>query len=389
MNNRKIIEKKSTFIRKIWNEYIQNYKFCRSKIKNTVEVQSNYFGEIINFIDESLPILYEKIIDTSNDHKKLSSVIAFLQTLYIHQDFIEELLAIFKCKIVRGDLDSDPNFKTNRDIRNELVGHPIRKQKIESKLKLISSTILHYHHSQNGVIAYCRYHIDNNYSNEIIRHSQSDILERHELFLIKHLDHIIKKIKEILRLLKNKYLEINTFREKQNTIALINVTIKELIGEANIEEKYFAHTLEGLLEAEKLINKHIRYQCLIYRYYSHIEEILEEELPKINGILGEEENIITTDQRYNTLRKRIKINNSNKHKYSSEINTLTRLAPRMPQNSDKDWEILYSNVASSLLKKSNNNRVVQEELKNIKDNKDSSLEFGASFYLLITILSNQ
>lgn len=146
----------------IWNNFILEYKFCNNKIKFNDEIKTNYFGDILGYFYDTFSLIYN--IPKSSDSSKFSFYISFLQAIYVQQDFVEELLYIFNCNKNKSDLKNDINYSKNREIRNELVGHPIRK----INGKFISSTLFSYH-SKDDEIEYLRYHIDNNYSFEKVK----------------------------------------------------------------------------------------------------------------------------------------------------------------------------------------------------------------------------
>jgi hypothetical protein len=127
---REILDRKRSKISDIWNNYIWEYKFCNSKIKFTNDVKSNYFGDILNYFSDTFEIIYADK-KTESFSENIENSISFLQAIYIQQDFIEELLHIFKCNVNKGILKQDPNYSINRELRNELVGHPIKKSPID------------------------------------------------------------------------------------------------------------------------------------------------------------------------------------------------------------------------------------------------------------------
>lgn len=171
---KKNIEKKLSKIADIWNNYIWEYRECNKHIKFTAEAKTNYFGDILGYFNDTFDIVFSFDTSTSNSFEKN---ISLLQTIYVHQDFIEELLELFKCEINKGDLKKDPNYSINRDLRNELIGHPFRKL----RGKFISSTLFSYH-PEKGHLEYLRYHVDNNYQFEKKSYKISEIVERHEAY---------------------------------------------------------------------------------------------------------------------------------------------------------------------------------------------------------------
>lgn len=130
---------KLDLIADIWNSFIWKYEFCQKRIKFTSEVQTNYFGDMFDYFQDTFKLIFSNR-NSNSQTDKFSNQISLLQSIYVQQDFIEELLLIFKCGINKGDLKRDSNYYINRNIRNELVGHPIRKH----KRQFISSCIFEH-----------------------------------------------------------------------------------------------------------------------------------------------------------------------------------------------------------------------------------------------------
>ncbi|GAW90079.1 TPA: hypothetical protein ACT5CK_001136, partial [Flavobacterium psychrophilum] len=120
------VEDKLDIIAKIWNNFILEYKVCSSEIKFNDDVKTNYFGNILGCFKDTFDIIFTTN-KYSNYTEKFSFTISFLQAIYIQQDFIQEMLEIFRTGIEKGDLKKDQTYYINRDLRNELIGHPIRK----------------------------------------------------------------------------------------------------------------------------------------------------------------------------------------------------------------------------------------------------------------------
>jgi hypothetical protein len=184
---KKIIKEKLRSIRKIWRLYIWDYKYCYKDTAYSEVLKSNYFADILNYFEDTIDIFYS----TSKSKARLKNfekVTTFLQTIYVHQDLIEETLRIFKTGIVKGNLQKNENYSINREIRNELIGHPLRFIDIGGKRRLLSSTLFHPELSGKHGIVYEKYHIKRDYSLEKVTHSKSKITKRHELFLNYYLD---------------------------------------------------------------------------------------------------------------------------------------------------------------------------------------------------------
>ena len=187
-----IIEEKLKKIADVWNYFILEYQFCSSKIKFTDEVKTNYLGEIFGYFNDTLDVVFT-VSKHSDFNQNFSFTISFLQAIYIQQDFIQEMLEIFETHISKKNLLSDEKYSINRNLRNELVGHPIRKY----KGKLISSTLISYRPKPDE-IEYARYHRDNQFIFESKSYKISEIHDRHFQFLNKYLDIIILKLESIL-----------------------------------------------------------------------------------------------------------------------------------------------------------------------------------------------
>ena len=135
------IEYKLNQIADIWNHFIWEYNFCKKNIRFDLEAKTNYFGDILGYFQDTNDIIFN-YTNPNNQSERFSKQISLLQSIYVQQDFIEELLRLFKLKLNKGNLKKDPNYYINRDLRNELVGHPIRRE--NGNGKLISSCLFGY-----------------------------------------------------------------------------------------------------------------------------------------------------------------------------------------------------------------------------------------------------
>ena len=210
-------ENKLEIIENFWRHFIWEYNFCLRKINFSKDIPNNYVGIILGYFQDTLDVVFkERTQETYIE--RFAYNISLLQAIYVHQDFIEELLIIFKCDKNKGDLKKDNDYSINREIRNELIGHPIRKIEIpkndfkpslcdkcgniidkpKKKSVLLSSALFAYD-SDKSSITYLKYHKDNNYEFESKSYNISDIIQRHRLFLNRYLDLILKKSKSILK----------------------------------------------------------------------------------------------------------------------------------------------------------------------------------------------
>jgi hypothetical protein len=177
-------------------------------------------------------------------------------------------LIIFKCGIDKGDLKKDLNYSINRDIRNELVGHPIRKQKGE----FISSCLFGYNGGKNEV-TYLRYHKDNNYKFESMEFPISEIIERHKDFLNKYFDKILNKLKRILSDFSKEIENIESLIDKKSFDEIL--AISKVFYES-IFKYDFIYDKESLQTIYAKKDEHRRYQNLIDKFYYDLKSSLKE-----------------------------------------------------------------------------------------------------------------
>lgn len=183
------IEVKLNEISNIWNHFIVPCKFCRNKLNYGEQKLTNYFVGITGYFHDTFEIIIEPQV-YNNFKETFSYFISFLQAIYIQQDLVKELLNIFGLKNARKNLNKNITYSLNRKIRNELIGHPISRDKKNGDI-LVSSTTFGYMPEQNS-ITYLRYHRDNNFNGEIISYDISEIRNRHIEFLNNYFDKIFR-----------------------------------------------------------------------------------------------------------------------------------------------------------------------------------------------------
>lgn len=362
----------------IWNYFIWDYRYCSSKIKFNDDVKTNYFGDILGYFQDTLEIVFETKKFSTEYSEKFSHTISFLQAIYIQQDFIEELLSIFKTSIEKGHLKNDNLYSINRDLRNELIGHPIRK----FEGKLFSSTLFSYQ-ANEGEIQYLRYHTDNKFQSEKKTYSIKDIQQRHKEFLEKYFDIILRKLKTILdefvsELDKLENVIIN--RDFSTVLKLV-----ELYFEAIFENDYL-YDKQSLLKIYARKDEHMRYQNFIDRFYKDLKssiadikkfvtEIYEREkidYSQISNVEFPQIDFLFTDS---TITKTCK--EEQKTTYHYEIGKIATKRNAM----DFDF------FGGLLRRKCENNELVLNELNHMESNIYNEIEYYTSLRLICTELS--
>ncbi|MBS4065492.1 MAG: hypothetical protein KGZ74_13080 [Chitinophagaceae bacterium] len=377
---RDVLDKKLDKISDIWNNYIWEYKFCNSKIKFTPDVKSNYFGDILSYFSDTFNLIYNsKKADTFSENIETS--ISFLQAIYIQQDFIEELLHIFKCDIDKGDLKKDENYTINRELRNELVGHPIRKSDINGTRQLLSSTI--FSNSTNAdQISYLRYHLDNNYKFEEVTHNKEDILKRHSAFVEFYFDIIIEKLKGILSQFKTKIEEIEKVVANapfENVVKIVSDSFEYIFRTDHLYKP------DILLEVYKLKNTNRRYSNAIEMFQRDLNQFLIDKKQDIDDLVNDTDRFSFKQTDEEIIIPEIIFVESNDKVDTSKIPVsyhyeLGKLVDRS--------DFTKFRFFSSLLKsKCKDKELVLAEIENMEMNLDNTLEYYCSFHLVETELN--
>ncbi|WP_294312114.1 hypothetical protein [uncultured Chryseobacterium sp.] len=358
------ITKKLDKISDIWNNFILEYKFCSNKIKFSDEIKTNYFGDILGYFDDTFSLISNPQKNSDN-LTRFSFYISFLQAIYVQQDFIEELLYIFNCNKNKSDLKNDINYSKNREIRNELVGHPIRK----INGKFISSTLFSYN-SKDDEIEYLRYHIDNNYDFEKVIIKINDVIERHINFLDTYLNFIIKKLEGILIKFKKQIeiLEKNISSQDFETLLKIISAYFEKFLQSD-----FIYDSKSLKYIYSKIHEHARYKYFIENFYSSLKEYISYTKGEID-LLTDKNNFSEIELPIIPLEKS---DNQNKKRISYYYE-LGKLATKRNFS-----DFLFF---SSLLKSKCNDDKVLIELKYMEENLYNDVEYFCSYKYLKFLL---
>ncbi|MDD2640286.1 MAG: hypothetical protein PHS65_04765, partial [Arcobacteraceae bacterium] len=219
----------------------------------------------------------------------------------------------------------------NRDIRNELIGHPISRDKKDNN-KLKSSILFDIRNKDENYISYAKYSMR---KSELKTYSVQEIIESHKNFLNKYLDKILIKIeKEITEHQKQieKVFEIPLI----NQFEYIDKIDKELLSSISyIFEK------ESLKYYYRNMRKHRRYLYCLKQYKRTLKSVIKKQ--------------------------------EDKTKYYSLIEIYDR---EQLQKKDTVFTIDF------YIEKYKGNELVLKELKNMKLNTDNDIEYYASLNFL-------
>ncbi|NDI99174.1 hypothetical protein GWA97_08820 [Flavobacterium sp. LaA7.5] len=372
------IQEKIKLIRDVWNNYILEYKLCASKIRFSDDIKTNYIGIIFGYFEDTLDIIYSGKESSRDYIQTFSYHISLLQTIYVQQDLIQEMLFIFKCKIDKGDLKQNENYSINREIRNELIGHPIRKE--NGNGKLISASLFGYETSINQ-ISYLKYHVDNNHNFEAQNIKTVDIINRHQKFTNYYLDKILQKISAMLIAFVKDLNKVESQIYKQDFKVLINILKVKYESIFNYDNLYLP---DEILEVYNLKDKHYRYSNFINLFYSTLHQSIIEKKKNAIEIINSKFEKIESSKTDNitTYKNVIKfINNSKKSngsKSTLQKNYNYELGKLATKRNYHDFEFF-----SGLIKVNfNNNEVITEELENMSKNHSNDIEYYCSLALI-------
>ncbi|MBS7253340.1 FH2 domain-containing protein [Flavobacterium branchiicola] len=368
------IKDKLDIIADVWNDFIYDNKFCRNQINFSPEAESNYFGDILSYFYDTFDIIYEKK-NGSEHSENFASHISFLQAIYVQQDFIEEMLILFKTNITKGDLKLDINYFVNREIRNELVGHPFRK----IDRKVISSTVFGYERSPDK-IAYLRYHADNGFKCEIIKVKIEDIIKRHTAFLETYFIIITEKLKSVLTLY---FEELEAVKDKIGRVSfasLVKIVSQKL---KPFLENTFVYDEKSIMEIYERRNEHRRYSLVYDSFISDLKKRIAELQENCTSVFsrffdtGHQFEIPIFDDEFNLFNIPLKIKaGRKKENYHYELGKLST-----------NRQLREFDHFSSLLQAKSKNETVIYELGRMRNYLYNDVEYFCSYKLIRKILN--
>lgn len=361
-----VLKNKLSEILGIWNSYIWKSGYCSSKIQFNDEARTNYFGDMFVYFQDTFEIISrqksKKVILSSFERN-----IILLQAIYVQQDFIEELLHLFKTGINKGDLKKNPDYYINRQIRNELVGHPIRRD----KGKLISSAIFGIN-DDLGYIKYQIYHVDNNFKLDEKTYKISELIERHYNFLNTYFDKIIDKLKSILKSYYKKLLILEDQISKQEFKKLLQIV--EVYYEF-IFKSYYAYDKDTLLSIYEIKDKHERYFHSINCFYSDLRSGIIELKRDILKRFNEQDNLNLSLHNVDS----ILVDEQNRTLNDTEIGWYKDLIGKLYSNRENERFNFYYRLLEDKFKE---NTLLLEELHYLKNNRKADIEYYTSLRFL-------
>jgi len=372
-------------IRDVWNDFILEYDILQKKIKFTSEVKTNYFGDMLGYFLDTFDIIFDDR-EAKSHSDRFSNQISLLQSIYVQQDFVEEFLSIFKIKINKviinkSDLKKDSNYSINRDIRNELVGHPIRKY----EGKFISSCLFGYN-GGNDKIVYLRYHKDNNYKFESMEFQISDIIIRHSEFLNTYFDKILVKLQHILNAYRKEIEKVEKLIDNKDFSEILKIVS---VFYESIFEYDFIYNKESLLKIYSRKEEHPRYQNLIDKFYNDLRASLKEkkeysiklfEPKKTNVTFNIEKPLFEVNDIIKFVDFSTQTPNDNIERPVTYDYELGKLATRRDREN-------FDFFSGCLRSKCSDNQLVLDELEHMKLNIYNDIEYYSAYRLICSELN--
>jgi len=274
---------------------------------------------------------------------------------------MDELLYIFKFSCSRLE-DKNPN----RYIRNELIGHPIRKK---TKGNILNSSVLFALHKElSNDIKYTKYSKDNNFRPEPKEYKVKDIIENHMNFLNYYLDKIINKLLQ----------DELKYNEKLNSI--INIPLEKQFDFIDNFDKQLLSGISTFFEKDNLKyyyenqTKHKRYVYCIEYYKKTLASIIDES--KVEHEMHRFDNNVLDIMCLDDFEKLYSSENFSKA-HMKKLNGLDAYAIEQLFKKDEIFNIdFYIKVYSD-------NKEVLEELLHMKKNINNDIEYYASLEYLI------
>ncbi len=258
-------------IRVAWNHYFLEYRFCQGHINYNAETATNYFGDVVAYFDDTFKVISkEPFSNERSEH--LGAAMALLQSIYVQQDLMDELMIMFGLP-----RSGNEHKKTNRDLRNRLIGHPVSRDR---KGDLVSTVFLRYDNPVHEII-YVLYEMKDRFKGRMQAESIDHIIEEHIKYLNRNFNIILKKTKTILYKQKKELEKILT---KLRDICKTPSIIEDVFAyyEAFSEWDY-CYKKERLLEYWQKRKEHPRYAYIIKQFRKELKESLMEKIEDIKS----------------------------------------------------------------------------------------------------------
>jgi hypothetical protein len=357
------ISEKINAISHFWIHYACSNQTILKKLNWSEKHNPTFFGDIVEYLKFSSELVFEKYnLKTGN----LLSLTGALQMMYVQQDLLDELKKIFRLPQA---------IKTGyvlRQIRNELIGHPISWDK-KGKLQ---STVL-WNGGFNGVsINYVKYASENNFVPEReTKYTVSELLEQHKQFVNKQLDEIICKINSIRKIYQSQIAEILNLKDDITEFPNYLRLAKQLFEDIFIHSHAFQPAI--LQQCYEKMDNHKRYKYIIELFVKILRDQVSETVDDLEKGLIEKRRIVPSqDFKVNLISNAKNLASNNKNHNVDYI--LSKLVERKPVSSPSD-----------LLPYVNENSLAITEIQHMEKYFQNDLEYYSAFEHLCFLIGHQ
>jgi hypothetical protein len=276
-----IVKLKLGLITDFWNSYVLNFHIIQNEIRWNSEVQNNYFGDILNYLTDTFELIERKPLET-NFKESIFYATGLLQIIYIHQDLTDELLYLFKL-VKSSKTDKNPN----REIRNELIGHPVSRENMDNSRKL-KSTVFWGKNLAIENLHYIVYSADLKFKGIDKSFKTQNIIDTHIAYLDKYFEQILQQIRTILKRYSKHLAKLQNALD--NKVAFYNIIeLTSQLFESILKQNYI-YDVTYLKECYKRKNEHIRYNYAIDSFLKELDEYLVDTQYNIQILLSKIEN---------------------------------------------------------------------------------------------------
>lgn len=285
-----IIINKLNVITSIWNSIVLSHTYIQNRLDFDDSKRNNYYGEVMHLFYDTMPVLNESNSERFKAYRGMYDYIfnctALLQILYVQQDLMDEILQIFQLQY-----SNSAEKKIIRELRNELIGHPISRDKnnnLVSSVFWIGKDVFTKSNDEPMIFfrKYSEGSWDNQTRNRIII---EDLINKHKRYLNMHFDVILTKQKKICKNFLKKVRQIKNISIRNDVDTLFSM-IHEYLDLLNEDTIYsIKHVEKALNLIESAPRYENYYNIAIHEINQHIDEtihMLINEINDINEIFG-------------------------------------------------------------------------------------------------------
>lgn len=348
-------------IRKAWNSYFWEYHFCQKEIRFTKEEKSNHANDVFSYFEDIL-VLFSSVAMPGDYRAALPYTVSTLQFMFIQQDLIDEL-----CRIFAIPQSSSEDKKLIRDIRNQLIGHPVSRDD-----NGLVSTVFIMQQSHSSRLVYDLYSRDKDFASNVQCYKWVDLFQKHENYLVENLNRILVKIETVLRSFKK---TLGNILKNHANMPFPNLVTWVGQAYAPFQKDNYLFSPDNILYCNSMKNMHPRYLNAVSIFMVQLNDYLTETIKLIDEFLDRRKIKINETAEFEVGRPVLQyvssgkvITNSNHDRYRH---------PLVKIHEYKNQHPLYT--ADYLLADLSDDPMLKSELEHIKYYSDNDAEFYCAF----------